>query len=95
MWLGGSPANWMMYSPRSVSMRSMPAASSASLMPISSPTIDLPLVTCRASALRHRSTTMRQASCALSAQCTVPPLCRHPLFELLQVVVEMRRGRAP
>ena len=42
---GVSPRSWMIYSPRSVSTGSMPAASSASLRPISSAIIDLPLVT--------------------------------------------------
>ena len=42
---GASPRSWMMYSPRSVSIGSIPAASSAALRPISSAIIDLPLVT--------------------------------------------------
>ena len=46
MWEGISSRSWMMYSPRSVSTGvDAVASSSDSLMPISSPTIDLPLVT--------------------------------------------------
>ena len=48
IWLGSSWRSWMMYSPRSVSTGVMPARSRWSLMAISSPIIDLPLVTVRA-----------------------------------------------
>ena len=52
---GASPRSWMMYSPRSVSIASIPAASSAWLRPISSEIIDLPLVTLLAPRARQRS----------------------------------------
>ena len=55
MWDGVSPRNWMMYSPRSVSTGSIPAASRAWLRPISSAIIDLPLVTLFAPIDLHRS----------------------------------------
>ena len=45
---GGSPVNWTIHSPRSVSTTSRPAAASAPLSPISSVTIDLALATRRA-----------------------------------------------
>ena len=54
---GFSPASWMMYSPRSVSTTSIPAASSAGFKPISSVTMDLPLTTRRT---RLRRATARQ-----------------------------------
>ena len=43
MWKGVSPAIWMTYSPRSVSMGSIPASSSRWFRPVSSVTMDLPL----------------------------------------------------
>ena len=53
MWLGVSPRIWMMYSPRSVSTTSSAGALQARPSPISSDTIDLPLVTTRAPASRQ------------------------------------------
>ena len=73
MWLGVSPASWMMYSPRSVSTTSRSASSSASLRATSSPTIDLPLVTVRAPAFRQMSMMWPRASAPSAAQCTCPP----------------------
>ena len=54
-------------------MRSIPASSSACGSPISSPSIDFTRVTRLAPAWRHSSTTMREASLAVAAQCTVAP----------------------
>ena len=76
MWLGGSSASWMMYSPRSVSIGSNPAASSASLSATSSPTMDLPLVIRFAPAARQMSMTMARISAGVLAQCTWPPCSR-------------------
>ena len=45
MWLGVSPASWMIHSPRSVSTTSHPAAARAALRPISSVAIDLDFTT--------------------------------------------------
>ena len=73
MWLGVSPASWMMYSPRSVSTTSRSASSSASLRATSSPTMDLPLVTVRAFARRQMSMILSRAWGASAAQCTCPP----------------------
>ena len=73
MWDGGSPASWMMCSARSVSTRSTPASASACGRPISSPSIDLARVTRRAPASRQMATTIRQASSAVAAQCTLLP----------------------
>jgi hypothetical protein len=73
MWLGGSSRSWTMYSPRSVSTRSISDASSTSFRPISSATMDLPLVTIVAPASRQRRMTMSQASAPSRAQCTWPP----------------------
>ncbi len=70
---GVSPASWMMCSAKSVSTRSIPASASACGRPISSPSIDLTRVTRRAPASRQRSSTIRQASSAVAAQCTVAP----------------------
>ena len=58
---GVSPRSWMMYSPRSVSTGSIPAASSAALRPISSAIIDLPLVTVFAPSRLQRSTMISRA----------------------------------
>src|SRR4030067_446964 len=57
MWLGGYCRSWMMYSPRSVSTGSMPCFSRCSLMAISSPIMDLLLVTVRAWAARQMAGT--------------------------------------
>ena len=76
MWLGGSFASWMMYSPRSVSITSKPAPSSASFSPISSATMDFPLVTRFAPAARQMSSTTLRASAGVLAQCTCPPCSR-------------------
>ena len=76
MWLGGSFASWMMYSPRSVSIGSNPADSSASFSAISSATMDFPLVTRFAPAARQMSTTIALASAGVLAQCTWPPCSR-------------------
>ena len=51
----------------------MPACARASLSPISSVTIDLTLTTSAAPVALTRSVTMRLASMASRAQCTVPP----------------------
>ena len=73
IWLGVSWRIWIRYSPRSVSATTMPSASSASLRPISSEIIDLPLVTTRARASRQILRTIRRASSAVGAKCTVLP----------------------
>src|SRR5688572_28337129 len=73
MWLGASPRSWMMYSPRSVSIGSMPLAARWSLMPISSPTMVLPLVTVLAPAPWQMSRMILRASAGVAAQCTWPP----------------------
>ncbi|MCY1519807.1 hypothetical protein D9M68_545710 [compost metagenome] len=73
IWLGGSSANWRMYSPRSVSKRWMPARARAELMPISSPIMVLPLITWRAPARRQMATTWAWASSGVAAQCTWIP----------------------
>ena len=57
MWLGVSPASWMIHSPRSVSTTSQPAAPSASLRPISSVAIDFDFTTVRAPCGAARSAT--------------------------------------
>ena len=62
-----------MYSPRSVSTGVMPFASSASLRPISSQIMLLPLVTERAPAARQSLSTTARASAASRAQWTLPP----------------------
>jgi hypothetical protein len=73
MWEGRSPPSWTISSARSVSLASMPAASSASLSPISCVAMDLTLTTSVCPVARTRSVTMRLASLASRAQCTVPP----------------------
>ncbi len=73
MWLGRSSPSCTISSARSVSNASIPAASSASLSPISAVAIDLTLTTSRAPAARARPTTISLASLASRAQCTVPP----------------------
>src|SRR6478735_6218759 len=70
---GLSCPSWTMSSARSVSCAVMPAASSASLRPISWVAIDLTLTTSWAPVARTRSSTIRLASAASRAQCTVPP----------------------
>ena len=73
---GGSLANWMMNSPRSVSTTSAPASISASLRWISSEAMDFPLATIApgAPSLRARiDPTAATASSALRAQWTRPP----------------------
>ena len=73
MWLGGSPASWTMYSPRSVSITSKPAASRWGLRPISSPIIDFALATTVPPARRQRSAISAFASSPSAAQWTVVP----------------------
>ena len=70
---GGSFASCRMYSPRSVSTTSSPAASSASLSPHSSVTIDFDLMTLRTPCCAAISRTMRFTSSWVSAQCTTVP----------------------
>ena len=79
MWNGVSPANWMMYSPRSVSTVSMPSRSRMGFSPISSLTIDLLLIAIRTPWRRAMSTTMELACAASSAKWTYPPLRRTDL----------------
>ena len=73
MWLGVSPRIWMRYSPRSVSTTSRPSTSRQALRPISSETIDLPLVTTRAPASRQIWRMIARASSAVGAKCTRLP----------------------
>ena len=54
-------------------MGTSPAASMAVFSPISSETMDLPLVTVRAPRSLQMSTMIRLASAASRAKCTVPP----------------------
>ena len=72
-WLGGSLRNWMMYSPRSVSTGRTPLASRWPLMAISSPIMDLLLVTVSAPASWQMAKIISRASAASLAQCTWPP----------------------
>ncbi len=51
----------------------MPSASSASLRPVSCVAIDLTLTTSDSPVAFTRSATIRLASSASAAQCTVPP----------------------
>ncbi len=64
--------------------RRCPAAASASLSPISWVAIDLTLTTSVAPVARTRSVTIRLASSASRAQCTVPPRAVTSRLELLQ-----------
>ena len=86
---GASPRSWMMYSPRSVSIASMPSASSAALRPISSEIIDLPLVTALAPRALQRSRKIRRASAASRAKCTWPPTSVDLALVGLEIEVEM------
>ena len=91
-----------MSSARSVSIAAMPAPRSASLSPISCVAIDLTLTTSSAPVARTRSVTIRLASSASRAQCTVPPRavtcsssCTQVAVEVGQhVVLDRRAGRA-
>ena len=64
MWNGVSSASWMMYSPRSVSTGSIPSSSNRLLRPISSETMDLPLMAIFTPLDLARSTTYRAAASA-------------------------------
>jgi len=70
---GGSPASWMMNSPRSVSQTSAPAASRAGLSAISSVTMLLPLTMTRAFAAWAIPVMTARASAASAAQWTWVP----------------------
>ncbi len=70
---GGSPASWMMYSPRSVSTGSTPPATSASFSPASSDTIDFDLIAFFTPWRRQISSTRSHASEPVSAKSTVAP----------------------
>ena len=74
MWVGFSWSSWMMYSPMSDSRASMPWPSRKWFISISSLTIDLPLITCRAWWAWAIARTMVLASSTVSAQCTFTPL---------------------
>ena len=71
---GSSLTTWMMYSPRSDSIASMPCFSRKALRCISSETIDLPLTASWTFAERARSSTIWLACSVVSAQCTRMPL---------------------
>ena len=86
---GASPRSWMMYSPRSVSIASMPSASIAALRPISSEIIDLPLVTALAPRALQRSRKIRRASAASRAKCTWPPSSVDLALVGLEIEIEM------
>ena len=73
MWLGRSWPSWTISSARSVSQAWIPAASRASLSSISWVAIDLTLTTSSAFRSCTRPTTIRLASSASRAQCTVAP----------------------
>ena len=70
---GRSCPSWTISSARSVSQALIPAASNASLSPISWVAIDLTLTTSSAPVARTRSMTIWLASFASRAQCTTPP----------------------
>src|SRR5688572_5775105 len=70
---GGSRPSCRMYSPRSVSTTSMPAASSASLSAHSSLTIDFDLTALRTPLSRAIAVTIAFTSSVVSAQCTTVP----------------------
>ena len=93
MCTGCSPASWRMYSPRSVSTASTPAASSASFSPISSLAIDFDLTASLAPASPADSTTMASRLPPPSAQrCTWPPRASTRPREVVEVAVELRRS---
>ena len=73
MWLGRSWPSWTISSARSVSVASMPAAASASFIPISWVAIDLTFTTLVDPVARISPVMIRFASFASAAQCTVPP----------------------
>ena len=73
IWLGLSCPSWTMSSARSVSQALMPATSRASLRPISWVAMDLTLTTSSAPVALTSEVTMRLASSASAAQCTVAP----------------------
>lgn len=73
MWEGRSWPSCTMSSARSVSYAAIPAASRASLSPISWVAMDLTLTTSRSPVARTSSVTIRLASSASAAQWTVPP----------------------
>ena len=89
MWLGVSPASCTMYSPRSVSTRAMPLASSASLRPISSAIMLLLLVTERAPALAAKAQHDRARLGGVARPVDLAALLEHALLERLEVEVEM------
>ena len=78
------------YSPRSVSTGAMPFCSRKSLIAISSPIIDLPLVTSFASALRQMSSTMRARFLRRHRIMHVAARRGAALLELLEIEIEMR-----
>ena len=89
---GISWRSWMMYSPRSVSIGAMPFCSRKSLRPISSPTIDLPLVTVRGADLPAEIEHDARAHPRRVARVVhVAALRRHPRLVGLEIEVEMRQ----
>ena len=60
------------------------------MRPISSPTIDLPLVTVLAPALRQMSSTIARASSAVTREVHVAAGRRHALLVVLEIEVEVR-----
>ena len=73
MWYGVSPASWIRYSPRSVSVASTPAAASRLLRSISSESIDLPLITRLTPSLSTKSRMYPLAASPSRAKKTLPP----------------------
>ncbi len=73
MWLGTSPSNWAIYSPRSVSTTASPTFSRSALRCSSSVTIDFDLMIDLTPFISAISRTMRRASSASGAQWTIPP----------------------
>ena len=70
MWLGCSPASWMIHSPRSVSVTAQPMAARASLRPVSSVAIDFDFTADRAPMRRATSAMYSLAAAASIAQHT-------------------------
>ena len=89
MWLGTSPRSWMMYSPRSVSIGTMPCSARWSLSPISSEIIDLPLVTVFAPTRRQMSRISRAGVVRRLGEVDFAALLRHALLVGFEIEVEM------
>ena len=91
IWLGRSPLSWTIYSPRSVSTTAILASLRCSLRPISSLTIDLPLVTSLAPACSQSLSTMARASAASRRVMHLAATLRHLALIGLEIEIEMRQ----